>query len=58
MVTVEEYLRKQAEFEARTDANCDGIPMLEADCSTCPCWDLCHWLCDNLPEELRVHGRA
>lgn len=58
MATIEEYLAKEAEFMARTDALCEDTTVPECDCCKCPCREECNWLYDNLPEELRVHGRA
>ena len=49
MATVEEYLIREAEFAARTDALCEHTSPMECDCSKCPCKDLCEWLHKETP---------
>lgn len=49
MATVAEYLIREAEFMARTDALCENQSPSECDCSKCPCKDLCDWLHDESP---------
>ena len=49
MATVEEYLIREAEFAARTDALCEDKSPMECDCSKCPCKDLCDWLHKETP---------
>jgi hypothetical protein len=54
MATIEEYKIREEEFMARTDALCEDIVPSKCDCNACPCKELCQWLCDNLPDELKV----
>lgn len=44
-----EYMKIQAEFEARHDALCENTSPFECDCSECPAKEMCDWLCENNP---------
>lgn len=46
-VSKAEYTEKEAEFMARTDAGCEETPPTPAICATCPCKELCDWLCTH-----------
>ena len=44
-----EYMKIQVAFEARTDALCENASPAECDCATCPAREMCEWLCRNDP---------